>query len=124
MIETLRRFDLSYLATPYRLFPRGHEMAFIEAARLAAKLMQMNIHVYSPIAHGHPLSRYGDIPKTDLAVWNPPNFKMARKLDALVVGMLESWEKSDGIAEEIQLFKSDHKPIFYLDPNRMEVRND
>lgn len=118
MIE-LQKFELCYLATPYKKYPRGPEMAFIDAVRLAARLMQSGVHVYSPIAHGHPLSIHGGIPPNNYSVWNPPNFKMARRMDALIVGMLSGWDHSEGIAEEIHVFKADQKPIFYLDPDQM-----
>ena len=118
MIE-LQKFELCYLATPYKKYPRGPEMAFIDAVRLAARLMQSGVHVYSPIAHGHPLSVHGGITPHDLSVWNLWNFKMARRMDALIVAMMDGWDRSEGIADEIHVFKADSKPIFYLDPNSM-----
>ena len=96
-------------------------MAFIDAARLAARLMKEGIDVYSPIAHGHPLSLHGNIPRGDYSIWMPANFKMARRMDALIIGMLPGWDRSQGIADEIHFFKSELKPIFKLDPERMEL---
>lgn len=119
--DELKRFELCYLATPYSKYARGPDMAFIDAARLAARLMQAGIDIYSPIAHGHPLSVHGGISKYDYSIWMPANFKMARRMDALIIGMLPGWDRSEGIAEEVHFFKAELKPIFHLDPDRMEL---
>jgi len=96
-------------------------MAFIEACRIAAKMVQAEIRVYSPIAHTHPIAVHGGINKTDHSIWLPFDFALMRKADALCVAKMDGWDSSFGIAEEIQVFKSDQKPIFYLDPETMEI---
>src|SRR5689334_19651139 len=120
MIELDRRLDF-YLATPYSQYPRGHEMAFIDAAKLSSKLTMAGISIFCPIVHGHPQSHHGDVPKEDYSIWMPVNFRWAKKCDALLIGKLESWELSFGIAEEIQFFKADLKPIFHIDPETLTI---
>lgn len=120
-MNELAKFGVVYLATPYTKYPRGLEMAFIDACRIAAKMVQAGIKVYSPIAHTHPIACHGGISKTDHSLWLPFDFALMRKADALCVAKMDGWDQSFGVAEEIQMFKADHKPIFFLDPETMTI---
>lgn len=120
-IDALAKFGVVYLASPYTRFPRGLEMAFIEVCRIAAKMVKAGVKVYSPIAHTHPIATHGSICKTDHSLWLPFDFALMRKADALCVAKMEGWEHSFGVAEEIQMFRADQKPIFYLDPETMTI---
>ena len=42
--------------------------------------------------------------------------------DALVVAQFAGWEDSYGIAQQVNYFRDNNKPIHYLDPIRMELR--
>lgn len=110
---------LAYLATPYSRYPLGIEQAFMDAAKLAALLMRMNIHVYSPIAHTHPLAVYGRIDPLDHAIWMPFDKMMMDKADVLIVAHMDGWQDSRGVAEEIAVFERAGKPIYDLDPRTL-----
>lgn len=118
---TLRHYRLIYLATPYSLYPDGLEAAFVDAAKLAARLLNAGVRVYSPIVHGHPLSVHGGIDPLDHSIWLPFNESMMSVADALVVATMPSWRESKGIKYEIDYFELEGKPIFYLDPDTMEI---
>lgn len=116
--------QLYYLSTPYTKFPRGPEVAFREAAALAARLIRSGMNVYAPIVHGHPLSMYGGIEPFDHGVWLAIDAAMMARSDALLVAKMESWEHSYGIAEEIKAFTAAGKPVFYLDMETLEYRSE
>ena len=114
-------FGLVYLATPYGKYPYGIEAAFRDAAVLAARLLRAGMLVYSPIAHTHPIAIYGDIPPTDNSIWLPFDETMMRLAKTLVVAKMVSWEFSSGIAHEIKFFTEQAKPIYFLEPETLEL---
>ena len=105
---------LAYLATPYSKYPGGPKGAFVEAAKLAARLMLAGIKVYSPITHTHPLAVYGGIDPLDHSIWLPFDEAMMNLCGILIVAHMETWENSKGIAYEIKFFEVAEKPIFDL----------
>jgi len=117
---------LAYLATPYSKYPDGIERAFVDAAKLAARLMQSGVKVYSPIAHTHPLAIHGNIDPLDHDIWLPFDEAMLSVCGTLIVAHLLSWETSKGIAHEVAFFEKAGKPIFDCNPLtlRMTRRRD
>lgn len=105
---------LAYLATPYSKFPGGTKRAFVEAAKLAARLMLAGIKVYSPITHTHPLAVYGGIDPLDHSIWLPFDEVMMNLCGTLIVAHMETWQSSRGIAHEVEFFEMAGKPIFDL----------
>ncbi len=110
---------LAYLATPYSKYHLGISQAFIDAAKLAARLMLSGIKVYSPIAHTHPIATYGRIDPHDHAIWLPFDEAMMTVCNTLIVAHMEGWDQSFGISCEIEFFEKARKPIFDLDPDTM-----
>lgn len=110
---------LSYLATPYTKFPDGIEAAFIEASKLAARLLRAGVKVYSPIAHCHPIATFGALDPLDHAMWMALDTVMLSAADVLIVAHMASWEESKGMAIEIEYFEKAGKPIFDLDPESL-----
>lgn len=120
-LADLKQFDLIYVGTPYTKYPGGIEVAFIDAAKLTARLMKFGLKVYSPIAHTHPLAVYGGLDPLDLTIWLPFDAAMMRKSDAMLVAMMEGWETSTGIRHEIEAFTDADKPVFYMPPELFEL---
>lgn len=119
-MSELQRAPLCYLATPYSKYKGGDiTAAFEDAARLAAKLMQAGIKVYSPIAHTHPLAIFGKIDPLDHAIWMPFDEAMMDAAAVLIVAHMDGWEESHGIADEIEFFERRGKSIYDLDPDTM-----
>lgn len=114
--DALLRYNLVYLGTPYTKYAKGIDAAFIDAARLAAALMQAGVKVYSPIVHCHPISVYGDIDPLNHDIWLPFDRSMMNVADAMVVGMLPGWKESYGVEREIETFQSLNKPVYLVDP--------
>ena len=107
--------SIAYLATPYSKFPGGIKRAFVEASKLAARLMLAGVKVYSPIAHTHPLAVYGDIDPLDHYIWLPFDETMMTLASNLIVAHMHGWQESKGIKHEIEFFEKASKPIFDLD---------
>lgn len=105
---------LAYLATPYKKYPGGMDIAFIDAARIAARLLVSGVNVYSPITHSHSLSVYGGLAGGDHKFWLPYDELMMARCDALIVAHMEGWQESKGIAHEVEFFKRVGKSIFDL----------
>jgi hypothetical protein len=118
-LNGIRTYPLVYLATPYSKYPEGIEVAFQDASRLAARLMEIGVKVYSPIAHTHPLAIYGGINPLDHSIWLPFDEAIMAKSDALLVAKMPTWQTSYGIAHEISVFDKAGKPIYYLNPQTM-----
>lgn len=108
--------DLCYLATPYSKYVGGIECAFVDASKLAARLLRAGIKVYSPIAHTHPLALYGNIDPLDHAIWMPFDEAMMTVAQTLIVAHMDGWQDSFGISHEVKFFEAAGKPIFDLDP--------
>lgn len=113
---------LGYLGTPYTNFDEGIELAFREAARIAAALLRAGVEVYSPIAHSHPLSLYGDIDALDRDFWIKYQENFMSRCDVLIVAEMRGWKDSIGIAHEIAFFLRARKTIFQLDTVDMNMR--
>lgn len=119
----LKKMGLCYLASPYTRYPDGMKLAYIEAAKLAGRLLLDGVKVYSPIAHTHPISRYAEINPTDHDVWLPFDKAMMDVCDSLVVAEMRGWATSFGVAHEIEYFTRVGKPVVYLDPARLLLRS-
>jgi len=112
---------LAYLATPYSRYPHGPVAAWQAACRLAGRLIKTGMHVYSPIAHCHPIARYGGLDSLDHDLWMPLDHIMTERCDVLLAAHMEGWDVSKGIAIEIAAFEAGGKPIFDLDPQTLTM---
>jgi nucleoside 2-deoxyribosyltransferase len=96
-------------------------MAFRDASKLTAQLLRAGLKVYSPIAHTHPVAIYGELDPLDHGIWLPFDAAIMDKADALLVAHMDTWDKSFGIAHEINVFKAADKPIYHLDPDSLTL---
>jgi hypothetical protein len=108
--------SLAYIASPYTRFSGGMANAFLDIARISARLRTAGIFAYSPIVHLHPIAIFGELDQLDLSIWVPHNHVMMERCDCLIVAHMEGWDTSDGVKSEIEYFKKMDKPIFDLDP--------
>ena len=121
MPARLKEHNLNYLASPYRGYPNGIEAAYEQALNVAGELTRRGVRVFSPIVHSHRLAQYADVDPCDNGLWMDIDRRMAVACDALVVACLPGWMQSAGIAEEMDLFEADGKPVYYLHPRTMEI---
>lgn len=123
-LNDVAKCGMAYLATPYSKYPKGIEVAFRDAAALTARLLRAGMKVFSPIVHTHPIAIHGGLDPLDHALWLPFDEPMMRRSEVLLVAKMEGWEKSFGIAEEIKVFRKTQKPIYYLNPDTLDVTHD
>lgn len=103
-----------YLASPY-----SHDNASVRVGRFkavcrhAARLMSEGQVVFSPIAHTHPLSVYGNLP-TDWKFWEKYDTEIIRLCEKVVVLKLKGWEKSVGVQAEIRIAERLEIPVEYI----------
>jgi nucleoside 2-deoxyribosyltransferase len=104
-----------YLASPYsHPDPAVREQRFRDVCRTAAALLQAGQAVFSPIAHSHPLVEHG-LP-TDWAFWQRYDRELLARCDEVVVLMLDGWQESVGVQDEIRFAHELGKPVRYVAP--------
>ena len=104
---------IAYLASPYS-HPSDHirQYRFDKACEATASLLRQGRYVYSPIVHGHTLTRHG-IP-SDWAFWADFDEAMLSRCDELIVFMLDGWAESEGVQKEIEVARELGIPVKYL----------
>lgn len=103
-----------YLASPYSHHdPTVRELRFRAACQAAAALVRDGHAVFSPIAHSHALVEHG-LPM-DWSYWEAHDRHHLSHCDEVVVLMLDGWEASVGIREEVRMAKQLNKPVRYID---------
>lgn len=107
--------SLIYLASPYSHDDHNvREMRFLSACAAAASLMRQGKHVYSPIAHTHPIAKFG-LP-LDWSFWGEYDRKFLAVCESMIVLMLDGWDKSKGVSAEMQIAKDMNIPITFMEP--------
>jgi len=103
-----------YLASPYTAdddLTRRSRAAV--ARRVTGRLLQGGIHVYSPISYSVDLVRDRQLPDT-WEFWREFSAAMVSAASAVCVLKLGGWEKSVGVAAEIELATEQGKPVVYI----------
>jgi nucleoside 2-deoxyribosyltransferase len=110
-----------YLATPYSHSNfQIQQDRFSLACQITAKLINQGHLVFSPIAHGHPISLHGNV-ATHWEHWKMLDVALLSRCDSLWVAMIQGWESSVGIKAELGIAKKLGKPIFFLCPTTLVV---
>jgi hypothetical protein len=103
-----------YLVSPYSHPDAAvREHRFREACRAAAALLRAGHAVISPIAHSHPLVEHG-VP-TDWSFWEEQDRELLACCDEVVVLMLDGWDQSVGVREEIRVAREIGKPVRFVE---------
>jgi hypothetical protein len=102
-----------YLASPYT--PTGTETISdrVDAAcKYAAKLMNDGYSVFSPIVHSHYVADHLDEAKRlDHEFWMQQDLAILRSAAKVIVLRLPGWDRSRGIAREIEAAKHVNIPV-------------
>jgi len=104
-LSAVDKSKLYYLASPYSKYPRGQEAAFSDVCKIASFLVRHKINIFSPIAHSHPIAVHGRMDLMDYKIWLPLDFAISKCCDGLIVAMLQGYDTSFGINEEIKWFR-------------------
>lgn len=105
-----------YLATPYSYYPKGHDAAFKDAAKIASWCINNNIDVFSPIVYTHPLALEAGINTMNTCLWERVDRPFMRAARGIIVAKLDGYLESEGVTKEIRFFNADCKPIVWLHP--------
>ena len=113
---------MRYLAAPYTNFSDRSDLAlpesrYQEACKAAAKLMQSGDVVFSPLSHSHHIADYlaRDL-RASHSFWMNQDLAILKHCSRLTVLMLDGWEGSKGVAEEIAFARRHGIPTNYLRP--------
>lgn len=103
-----------YLAGPY-----SHKLKEVEAIRriqltlVSTKLAVAGVTVFSPITQSHEQEMTGLL-AGDYDTWQKTDRKMVEKMDELWVLMLEGWNHSKGVTDEIYWANRKGKKIRFI----------
>ena len=107
---------LIYLASPYSHPDKAVMQARFEAICVtAARLMGQGVHLYSPIAHMHPIAVKGDLPR-GWDFWEQYDRKILAGCQELWVCMLDGWRESRGVAAEVKIAEEMGLPVRHIEP--------
>lgn len=109
-----------YIASPYFSPDPAVMQQRYEAVRAYnAKLLSEGLYAYSPIVHCHDMALAHDLPK-DAQYWLNFNHHMLGLAKTLHVLMLQGWEKSHGVRNEIFFAQEHDKAIGYVNEDYSE----
>lgn len=106
-----------YLASPYSApgNPLLEEIRFFAVLHAAWRLMKTGSVVFSPVVHGHPVSKYAMPEPQGHEFWMAQCLPMLRLAERLVVLRLQGWERSSGVRREIDEASALGIPVEYID---------
>lgn len=114
-----------YLSSPYS-HPHSwvRHNRWVEVCRIAGKLLIEGYIVHCPIAESHAIVTCHS-PAIDLTHddWMAKDLVQLSRSDMLFVAMIDGWEESLGVQEEIRYAKDHNIPIKYV-TNKGEIVND
>lgn len=107
-----------YLATPYTNYKDGIEAAYMGAWDISDMLRNSFVKNFSPIVFTHEIAMATGIDPLDRVFWMDADWPYMTRAHGLIVGGMDGWDESAGVAEELTYFASREKPYVFLDPNR------
>jgi len=112
--------ELTYLASPYSAEGetklRLEKERFEQVSVVASELFRRGTHVFSPIAHSHPIKEIGGMLPGSFSFWETYCRRTLLMCDTLTICQLDGWQDSVGVKAETELAKKFGKPIRKLDP--------
>ena len=116
--------QVEYIASPYS----SHDADLVELNyKLVTAFVSDRVskgHVaLSPITYGHTLLSWVDMPG-DWEFWKNFCISLLDKCDKMIVLKMDGWDKSLGVAAEIEHCEKHGIPVEYVEPHWIEVTND
>lgn len=108
-----------YLGSPYSKYPLGLNAAHKAVCENAALLLRAGVHVFSPIAHSHPIAVHGNIDPYDHDIWLSADRPIMEAAKGIIVLRLPSWKRSYGLYKEVEWFTDAGKRVVYMNPGRV-----
>lgn len=95
--------SLAYLSSPYEHEdPRVMEARYTAACEVAGRLIADGVCVFSTIAHNVPIASSAHA-TAGWRVLSKLDREILKRCDRLIVLMLEGWDRSRGVADEIEM---------------------
>jgi hypothetical protein len=105
---------LIFISSPYtHENPEVVHENYLKVAKFAAELIKQGYVAFSPILYGHNAVRYQPDMPTDWDFWKIFCLTFLSRSDEMIVYMMEGWDKSKGVKEEIQYAKDLGIEIIY-----------
>jgi Domain of unknown function (DUF1937) len=110
-----------YLGSPYSKFAFGLEAAYRQVSEAAGLLIRAGVPVFCPIAHSHPIAKYGQLDPVNHELWVTVDAPLVRAAGGLIVLMLPGWTESRGLTHERSAFEATDRPVVYMYPGRLPL---
>ena len=104
-----------YVASPYSKYHAGIMAAYSATLREVVRLVKSGASVFSPIIHSHPIAIRGGIDALDVNFWVSFDRPMMETAKGCIVLQLDGWDKSTGVAHEIEYFRKAGKPVVFME---------
>ena len=112
-----------YLASPYtHTDPEVMERRYGAALHALHFLLSRKLWTYSPIVHCHELAKTYALPRTH-DFWQTYNHAMLDSSKGLLILVIEGWNESRGIEDEIHTARKLLLPVGFLHPNPHDDSN-
>ena len=112
-----------YFANPYtHTDKKVVEERVQEQRRLAAHLIKQGYYLLQPIEMCHTMALEYDLP-TGYEYWKKRDRGMIDLCFGTIVCLMDGWDKSVGVLDELEYTKQLGKPIKYLDTKTLELRD-
>jgi len=110
-----------YLASPYsHPNPAVMKLRSDRVCQAAAQFMNQGDLIFAPIAHSHHVADYG-CPR-EWKYWKVFDTEFLIFCNEMWVLMLPGWRESEGVTDEIRIMNALGKPVRYVVPDTLEVR--
>jgi hypothetical protein len=105
---------LIYIASPYTHPDKEVvEENYRRVSRYAAEIVSQGAVALSPITYGHTLVGFKPM-RTDWEFWTNFCLTMLSKCEEIHVLMIDGWDRSRGVAEEIEFAEKNGISIHYI----------
>lgn len=106
---------LFFLSSPYSHSDKAVEVErYLKAVEFVAKRMNYGEFLISPIVHCHEPAVRHKLP-TDWQYWRDYCTVMISKCDAVYVLVIDGYQDSTGVRDEVEIAKELGKEIIYID---------
>lgn len=120
-LNALSKDGLYYLASPYSSNdPYIRERRYLDVLKIGADLTTLGLVLIEPIAMSHHQAQRFNLP-TGYDFWQHRDRRFIDLCCAVIICTLDGWQESVGVRDEIAYAHAQGKPVYYLNPDRLEL---
>lgn len=115
-----------YLASPYsHEYKAVRDAREVTVTRVAAFLTEKLGHAFIlPITQSAAMARINPEMSTNFDAWREIDLELIRRSDELWVVTMNGWDRSKGVKEEMRFAYEINKPIYFINPDCIDRRQD